>query len=211
MIASDDNNPNFVGAFNPDSKLHVTFYKKQLINNFETERQGHPIFYECDFVKIHLPGDKLNNIDDFVNESHKQRFPQQWARYVNSNKEGEQLIGTPLAEWPLISRTVAEELKYLGFRTVESIAEASDSQLESIGMKAGMQPHTFRERAKRYLAQASQDAAVNADATRVAEAEKRAAEAEAAIQELREQMAQLRQQAPAKAKPGRKPKVTEEA
>jgi len=210
MIASDDNNPNFVGAHDPDSRLHVRFYKKQIQNNFETEKQGHPIFVECDFVAIHLPGDKTTSIDTFVNESHKERFPRQWAHYVNNNKEGEQLIGTPIAEWALISRTIAEELKYLGFKTVESIAGASDSQLQSLGMRAGMQPHAFRERAQRYLSQANREATSNADA-----AEKQALRDEneaamRAIAELREQMATL-QAAPERAKPGRKPREKEVA
>jgi len=210
MIASDDNNPAFMGAHDPDSKLFVRFYKKTLQNNFETEKQGHPIFYECDFVEIRLPGDKLNSIDEFVNESHKQRFPRHWAHYLNNNKEGELIIGTPVSEWAIVTRAIAEELKYLGFKTVESIAQASDSQLDKLGMKGGMQPHTFRERAQRYLATASQEASATAEAARAEAAEARADSTEKALAELREQMAKLQGQ-PAKAKPGRKPKQTEAA
>lgn len=209
LIASDDNNPAFMGAHDPDAKLFVRFYKKQLRNNFKTEKEGHPIFYECDFIEIRVPGDKTNSIDEFVNDSHKQRFPRQWAHYVNNNKEGEQVIGTPLGEWALVSRTVAEELKYLGFRTVESVAGASDSQLDSIGFKAGMQPHAFRERAQRYLSQAGIEATANATAAANAELKAQNEENARAIQELREQLAQA-QKTPEKAKPGRKPKTQPE-
>lgn len=206
MIASDDNNPNFVGAHDPDSRLTVKFYKAQIINNFETEKQGHPIFLECDKVKIFLPGNQLNNMDDFVNESHKQRFPKQWAQYLNSNKEGEQLIGTPITEWALIGRSVAEELKYLGFKTVESIAQASDSQLQSLGMKAGMQPHAFRERAQRYLSQANHEATTNAAAAETQALRDENAAAMKAIAELRAQMDAMQG-----SKPGRKPRQPEAA
>lgn len=209
MIASDDANPAFMGAHDPDSKLFVRFYKKTLPNNFETQKQGHPIFYECDFVEIRLPGDKLNSVDEFVNESHKQRFPKHWQHYLNNNKEGELIIGTPVTEWPIVTRAIAEELKYLGFKTVESIATASDSQLDKLGMKGGMQPHTFRERAQRYLATASQEASANAESERAAAAEARATAAEDAIAEMRAQMAALQQAQPEKGKPGRKPKQAE--
>ena len=215
MLASDDKNPAFMGAHDPDAKLFVRFYKKTLPNNFETQKQGHPIFYECDFVEIRLPGDKLNSVDEFVNESHKERFPRHWAHYLNNNKEGELIIGTPVSEWPIITRSVAEELKYLGFKTVESIANASDSQLDKLGMKGGMQPHTFRERAQRYLATAGQEASATAEAARAEAAEARATAAEDAIAEMRAQMAALQAASGAseqiKGKPGRKPKQTEAA
>jgi len=209
MIASDDNNPQFVGAHNPDDRLHVRFYVKTLPNAFETEKQGRPIFYEADFVHIHLPGDKNNDIDTFVNDTHKQRFPRQWAHFMNNKKaDSEPVIGTPIAEWALVSRSQAEQLRALGFKSVDSIASASDAQLQSIGMIAGMQPYAFRERAQRFLSQANAEAGANADAKRAADAEARANDAEKAIAELRAQMEALQAN---KAKPGRKPKVTEEA
>lgn len=204
MIASDDKNPNFVGAHNPDDRLHVVFYTASLPNEFETKKQGRPIFYECDMVKITVPGNQLNNVVDFVNDSHKERFPRQWAHYMNNKKADAdaQIIGTPITEWSILSKSQADELKALGFRTVDNIAAASDSQLQVIGMRAGMQPYEFRARAQRFLQAAKNEATVNADAERIAAAETRAAEAERAIQELRAQMAAMQE----RTKPGRKPK-----
>lgn len=207
MIASDDNNPHFTGAHNPDDRLHVVFYKKTLPNEFESKKQGHPIFYECDFVKINLPGNQLNNVDDFVNDTHKQRFPRQWAHYLNSNKEGSEVIGTPIAEWPLITRSQAEELRALKFYSVESIANASDQQLQSLGMKAGMQPHAFRDRARNYLASASREATAAADLEAKTKAEAELKETRDALDELRAQMAELQANTP---RVGR-PKKTETA
>ena len=208
MLASDDINPNFVGAHNPDDRLSVKFYKKTLKDEFKSKLENRPIFYEADFVKIHVPGSQLFDIDTFVNDTHKQRFPRQWAHYLNTQKvEGSLTLGTPIAEWPLISRSMAEELKAVGFHTVDSIATASDAQLQSIGMKAGMQPHAFREKAQRWLQQAKQGASVESDA-----AEKEALKAEnaatkEALAQLQAQMAELM----AAKKPGRPPKVKETA
>lgn len=207
MLASDDNNPNFVGAHNPDDRLTVKFYRKTFQNNFRTKAEGRPIFEEADYVKIHVPGSQLFDIDAPVNDTHKQRFPRQWAHYVNTQKaaDSELLMGTPLTEWPLISRSMAEEFKAVGFRTVDSIASASDQQLQSIGMKAGMQPHALREKARQWLDQSKQGA--ESEETRALKAENEATKA--ALAELQAQMAALTK--PERAKPGPKPKVKETA
>lgn len=203
LVASDDANTAFVGAHNPDDRLHVVFYTRTMPNEFETQKQGRPIFYECDFVKVHLPGNQLNNIDTFVNDSHKARFPRQWAHYMNNKKADSELVmGTPVTEWPLISRAVAEELRHLGFRTVESIAQASDTQLQSIGMRAGMQPFAFRERAARFLQVASSEAATNADAQEKQALREENAATKQSLQELQERLAAMEAK-----KPGRKAKA----
>ncbi len=208
MIASDDNNPNFTGAHDPDARLYCRFYKKAIPNEFESKKHGRPCFDEVDFVQIKIPGNQLNDVDDFVNESHKQRFPRQWAIYQNANATGSQMIGTPVEQWPMISRSVAEELKASKFPTVESIAHASDQQLQSIGMRAGMNPHTFRERAQNWLKRAESDAQAEKTAQEKAELAEKLDASNRAIEEMRAQMVEL--MANQRAKPGRKP-ATEEA
>lgn len=151
MLATDLNNPDFAGAINPDSKLSVQFYCRPVRNNFQSEKEQRPIFEDKDYVKIFIPGDATNIIDAPVTEEHKQRFPMHWAHFKNSTS-GEANVGTPITQWPLVSRSMAEELKAVKFFTVESVALASDAQLQSIGMKAGMSPMSFREAAKAYLA-----------------------------------------------------------
>lgn len=209
MIASDDNNPAFVGAHDPDAHLAARFYVKVLPNQWESEKQGRPIFYEADFVSIKMPGNQLNDWDGFVNDTHKQRFPKQWAFYQNNKTASDQMVGTPLEQWPLISRSVAEELRGIKFYTVDQIAAASDQQLASIGMRSGMQPHTFREKAKQWLHRADADAALAKAEQEKAEVEGRLAASDKAMAEMREQMAEL--MANQRAKPGPKPKMEAEA
>ena len=79
MLASDLNNPEFVGASNPDARLSVVFFSKPLKNNFRTEQEGRPIFDDCDMVRIYVPGDDKNIVETFVRDDHKRRFPLQWA------------------------------------------------------------------------------------------------------------------------------------
>jgi hypothetical protein len=147
-LPSDD-----IGA---DSRLAVTFYKRSMKQDDASIEAGRPIFKEFDFIRICVPGDSLTEIDTYANESHKARFPRQWQHYQNQVGTQETIIGTPVEEWTIISRSQADELKGIKFATVESIANASDLHLQRIGMIAGMNPYTFRDKAKAFLNLADQ-------------------------------------------------------
>jgi hypothetical protein len=160
---------------NADSRLQVRFYKRPVQQEQETLEAGRPIFKEFDFVHICVAGDTLTEIDTYVLPSHKARFPIQWAQYQNRiGSTEEQIVGTPVSEWSLVSKSQAEELRALKFYTVESIASASDQQLQRMGMAAGMSPYAFRDKAKAYLNKA----------TDTAESSKREEEIEQLKQEL---------------------------
>ena len=135
-----------------DSRLQVRFYKKSVQQEQESIDAGRPIFKDFDFVQICVAGDTLTEIDTYALQNHKTRFPIQWANYMNrQGAHDEELVGTPVAEWPLVSKSQAEELRAIKFQTVESIANASDQQLQRMGMIAGMSPYAFRDKAKAFL------------------------------------------------------------
>jgi hypothetical protein len=134
-----------------DSRLAVTFYKRSMKQEDESIAAGRPIFKEFDFVRICVPGDNLTEIDTYANDGHKSRFPRQWMHYQNQTAGHEAIIGTPIEEWTIISRSQADELKGIKFHTVEAVANASDQQLQRIGMIAGMSPYAFRDKAKAFL------------------------------------------------------------
>ena len=137
---------------NADSRLQVRFYKRPVQQEQETIDAGRPIYKEFDFVHICVAGDTLTEIDTYALASHKQRFPIQWANYMNRvGANDQEVIGTPVSEWPLVSKSQAEELRAMKFHTVESIANASDQQLQRMGMAAGMSPYSFRDKAKAFL------------------------------------------------------------
>lgn len=169
MIASDDANPDFVGARNPDASLSVMFYSKAIKNNFQSEEAGRPIFDDVDMVKIFLPGDDKNIIDTFARDDHKARFPKQWAHYQNKMAGDQRLAGkTPIEQWPRVTPAMAEELRAIRFIAVEDVANASDAQIQAFGMIAGMSPHAFRDAAKNYLRLASGEAAETKNAEELA-------------------------------------------
>jgi hypothetical protein len=196
-----------------DSRLAVQFYKKAIKQEDESNEAGRPIFKEFDFVKIMVPGDNLTEIDTYARDSHKARFPKQWAHYQNKTAGHEDMVGTPVEQWPQVTRAQAEELRGLKFPTVESIAFSSDQQLQRIGMAAGMSPHNFREKAKAFLNLANDSAEV---AQREAELQalrqendKIKAETEAKLAQMQEQMSAILAAVAEKTPKTRKPKVVE--
>jgi len=136
-------------TLNADSHLHVEFY-----TNDQKPYKDRP----TPFVRIIVPGDKTNVVDQPVREDHKERFPRQWLHFQMQSGDGP-VIGTLLQQWNTddeenFSLHQMAELQILKFQTVEQVATASDSQLQRIGMGgAGL-----RERAKTYLTRKNQSA-----------------------------------------------------
>lgn len=141
---------------NADSQLHVEFYLSD-----EERYKGTP------FVRIIVPGDKTNVIEQPVREDHKERFPRQWLYFQMKSQDGG-IIGTPISEWHKaapedINRGQVEELSILKFQSVEQLATASDAQLQRFGMGgAGL-----RDRAKMFITRKNRtDSQVELDETK---------------------------------------------
>jgi hypothetical protein len=196
-----------------DARLAVQFYKKSVKQDIASDEAGRPIFKEFDFVRIMIPGDNLTEIDTYAQESHKQRFPRQWAHYQNQVANHEDIIGTPLEQWPQVTRSQADELRGLKFHTVESIADCSDQQLQRIGMVAGMSPYNFRLKAKAFLNLANDSAEVAQREAELqalkAENDKIKAETDAKLAAMQEQMSALLAAVAEKTPKTRKTKVAE--
>ena len=204
-----------------DSRLAVKFYKRAVKQEYESNEAGRPIYKDFDFVRIMVAGDNLTEIDTYAQESHKQRFPRQWLQYQASQDSSSEIHGTPVEQWPLISQSQAQELRAIKFLTVESIANASDLQLQRIGMIAGMSPHAFRDKAKTFLnlAEESAEASKRAEeinqlkqelALKEQETAKIKAETDAKLAQMQEQMAAILAAVGEKKPRTRKPKVVEE-
>jgi len=196
-----------------DARLAVQFYKKSVKQDIASDEAGRPIFKEFDFVRIMIPGDNLTEIDTYAQESHKQRFPRQWAHYQNQVINHQDIVGTPLDQWPQVTRSQADELRGLKFHTVESIADCSDQQLQRIGMVAGMSPYNFRLKAKAFLNLANDSAEVAQREAEMqalrAENDKIKAETDAKLAAMQEQMSALLAAVAEKTPKTRKTKVAE--
>lgn len=125
---------------NGDQHLHVEFY------TYEKDP-----YKDRPFVRIIVPGDKTNVIDQPVREDHKARFPRQWLHFQMKSDTG-LVIGTSLPDWNKdqpeeFTDYQMAELQILKFQTVEQVATASDSQLQRVGMGGT----GLRDRARAYL------------------------------------------------------------
>ena len=141
------------GRFSEDKKLFVQFYSRPVQDSVASAEAKRPIFVDADFVKIMVPGDKRTVIDRMASDEDKQRFPQHFARYKAG--QAEQTVGTPLDMLPGMTAGKVEEYKHFGIKTIEMLAEASDS----VGQQF-MQFQADKNRAKGYLALATDNAAV---------------------------------------------------
>lgn len=206
MLASDAQNPHFTGAHNPDDRLAVRFFIQAEQNNYLSQQEGRPVFEDREMVRIEVPGDSKTVIVTYVRDEHKQRFPRQWMAF-QANRENPE-TGTPLSEWPQLSASQGEMLRAVKFRTVESIANASDLQIQSVGMIAGMAPHALRERARAFLDSAKGSADVQRMAQELLERDEKLVEQARQLAQLQEQMAVILA-GQTKGKPGRKKKELE--
>ena len=131
---------------NEDENLLVRFFKHPRENEEKSEEAGHPIFEELLYTEIMTPGDKDNIICRPMREHDKSRFPRHWEAYQKRVSGDEAIEGTLLEEWPQITRSAVEELKFYHIRTVEQLASMSDANAQNLRGAA-----TLKQKAVKYL------------------------------------------------------------
>ena len=119
-------------VFNPaqaqaDSNLAVRFYMQPLQDFVKSEDAGRPIFVDPTMIEIRVRGDRNNIVQRPLREDDKKRFRDAWRNWEDGNKQV--LTGTPLAQWPIMSASMVEEMRYFGFFTVEQLADANEGVL----------------------------------------------------------------------------------
>lgn len=170
--------------FKADSKLYVRFYADAVEDTEASKKEGRRVFRDATFIHIQTPGDKRNIVIREARPADLERFQALYERY----KQGEEdpVNGYPLKEWPVISKATYEELKYLGFRTVEQVAGASDSVSSKF---AGL--HALKARATTFLAAMANAAPVEQLQNALAERDAKLAAQQAAIDDMAKQLAAL--------------------
>jgi len=107
-----------------DKNLSVKFFSMPVKDEQASAEQGRPIYKDVTHAELRIRGDRNNIIHKPVDLAIQRRFPDQWRAY----EQGQELTGdgTPLAEWPSMSKSMVEEMRYFGFHTVEHLADARD-------------------------------------------------------------------------------------
>ena len=196
MLASDLNNPAFVGPVNPDTLLADEFYMHEPEDVHKSEAEGRVVRGPAiPYVRISAAGDHTSVMEAPVQEQHKRRWPDKWLYFQIQNNMVEgaaEIPGWKIEEWTHLNPEQVRELKYMRFSVVEQVANASDAQCQKMGMH-GM---SLREAARVALRER-----VGADVKK--EMDRKDAE----IAELKEKMAKFEafmneKQAPLKARSG---------
>jgi hypothetical protein len=112
--------------------VYAKFFWHPVKDEQASAEAGRPIFVDKEYVQIVAAGNSTNIVTRKVTEMDIRRF----KKYYDLFKQGdaEQLIGTPLTEVPWVTRAQVEEYAYRKIRTLEHLAELSDSECNMPGM-----------------------------------------------------------------------------
>lgn len=122
------------------------FFTDSVKDHVASAREGRDIFKAEERVEIIMPGiSQLTKPVERVTQEHIERWPEEYKKF----KAGQEMSvdGTPLEQWPILKREMVLELKYLGFMTVEQVAEMSEHAIQRIPMMG----RRLKELAKAYL------------------------------------------------------------
>ena len=163
------------------------FHIEPVLDERASAEAGRPIYVEQERIQYLQPGSP-NAPVDYVNDSHKQRWPEEYARFKAGLDFS--VSGTPLEQWPLLNRKHVLELKGMDIHTVEQCAALSDHAVAQIGMGG----HRIRDNAKAYLDDAAATAITSKALADAERAEMRAAELEIQVRKQGELLNQLHEQ-----------------
>jgi hypothetical protein len=153
MMQSDIDHTLFAGGNAGDDKLFVKFENKPVQDKAATAKAGRAIFKEVAHIHIRAAGSQ-NFVCRRATVADKNRFPRHLAAFTN--KQEMPLIGTPLSEWPLITRTMVLELAAVEVKTVEQLLAMSDQNSQGF-----MGMNEIKKKAKLFLEHAAGDAPMN--------------------------------------------------
>lgn len=128
--------------------LLVEFFIDAVPQGAESEKAGRPIFKDVEHVRIIVPGDNRTEVVRVATDADKERFGRIYEHFKSTGEKS--AVGTPIEEWPTLSKSQAKELKGVGFRTVEQLATVTGAAHEHL-------PPEFKPlvpRAQAFLAQA---------------------------------------------------------
>ena len=139
--------------YGEDSRLVVIFYIKSVMNPLKSQAAGMPVHEDQVYVRIHEPGERLNQVDRPVTDNDKHRFQVQWSRFVSKTEQRPD--GTPVDLLFPNNPSVADNLKGYGIYTVQQLSNLSANAMDNVGMGA----QEWVNMAKRFLSNASDGAA----------------------------------------------------
>jgi len=139
--------------FAMDSKLFVEFSRKPRLQRGKSKAAGRAVYEEVDYIRVHVPGDKLSVVERPVDSIDRQRFADRYAKWQAGQPQA--VTGTPISALPNMTPAKVEEYKYFKIITVEQLADAPDS----VGQKF-MSFNSDKRQAKVFLEVAKNNAPI---------------------------------------------------
>jgi hypothetical protein len=103
------------------------FYVRSVRNESLSKKSGQAVYEDREFVRIMVPGDKLNVIDTEVSEHHVRRWPG-WYKSFKENKEHKP-EGFPITAWAIATPALISTLADMNVHTVEQLAGLPETAL----------------------------------------------------------------------------------
>jgi len=149
MQTADFNPDDFSNQSEADKQLLVRFMYKPVENRQATREQGVAVVEEMAFVEVRIPGQRNPCVMRRATLEDKRRFAPQYEAFQKRVEMPSE--GTPLAEWPVVTRSQVEELAFFSIKTVEQLASVSDTNISK-----RMGGYGLREKAVKWLEQRDQ-------------------------------------------------------
>lgn len=112
-----------------DEQLVVRFWYQPVEDKEATLREGRYVAKEVVYIEARAIG-KVNSLfSRKATPRDLDRFKERYERWLSDQESPSE--GTPIDEWPSITRAQAAEFKYRGINTVEDILLVSDSAAQS--------------------------------------------------------------------------------
>ena len=132
----------------------VRFYRHWVQNNFQSEREGHPVGEELDYVEIRGLGQDKTIVNRKVGVKDQLEYAREWDLYQRGLEQVAE--GTPLREWPVMTHNEIVRLNSYGVHTIEAVVALTDAGLQ----EAGPGTRQLQLRAKAFLEEDAPKAAM---------------------------------------------------
>lgn len=195
FIADSTFQPRQFDRRNEAPQVIPEFFTKPKEDKEAERRLGHAVFVDVDVCRWHKRGTNQSTTECEVPRLPKY-YPHIWAMVrpaYDAWKAGleEEVFGTALKNWPMVSPAMVMNLRLINIRSVEELAEATEADFQRIGPGA----RDLREKARAWLKVAADTGRIAAELKsrddEIAALKEAHAAATADITELREALDRL--------------------
>ena len=119
------------GRYQGDHVLLVRFFMHPKLDRKKSMEEERPIYHETVYISIMQPGNKESIIMRPAMAMDKTRFAEHYKKF-KAREDQDAVDGTQLEEWPAITRSQMQELRFFNVRTVEQLVNISDVNAQRI-------------------------------------------------------------------------------